>query len=316
MEPHPASSLTGLAASPTQGTDTKISFLKLPYELRLQIYHLVHQGSPIQSEERTPWYPFSICTLHVVQHVTAEAGPDKTTETWDVRLSRRSPTPPRLLSAHRPCTHMPTALLLACHQTLVEARCIPFWENEFAFINWFSSGLSSALAFVRGRQPWQRAAMHFVRLEVFARDLAEERLTEWLELCAMLSGLRGLRLTLSTDAGEAYRVPGTVKPKTAGDARALVAVRSSKTRWATDGLGHLRELRQLEVELVDSTWSGSEKVAWCRQLEALVQSQDGGDGGIRTRHSEELGKVAVVCVERKPAEVLNSTEATALQDES
>lgn len=289
--PRPASSVMNMAALQAQErtTDKKMSFLDLPYELRLHIYHLVHQVSPVQCKQLIPWDSFSICTLHVVQKVTVavKVAEDDTEESWEARVDGRARAQPRLLSAQRPYAHMPTSVLLACRQTFAEARCIPFWQNEFAFINWFSSGLSSALAFTRGRQPWQRTAMRFVRLEMFVRDLVEERLAEWIELCGLWPGVRGLRLTVSTDRGEAYRKLGAVKATACCDAWALVAARdSATTRWATEGLGQLGELRQLEIELADSTWSSSDKVAWCRQLERIVQSPDGGE-------------VDVVCVERK-----------------
>lgn len=311
---------TELALSPElkpsqEEEKSSISFLDLPCEIRLQIYHLVHLSSPVQGAQLAPWYPIPTCRTYIVQAVLPVPKQEEEEEEED-RLNsgidtgddvdgeptdhpQRLPAQPcALLSAHRPLCYIPTALLQTCRQVHAEACTIPFHENEFVFVNWFSSGLSSALAFTRGRgaAAWQQAAMRFVRLEVFARDVSEAvvvfaaagatgaasssssssrtactngtRFADWVQLCGLWSGVRGLRLVVWMEGGGAYQVWGAGKGNGVGDPWELVRTR---TEWIRQGLGALKELRQLEVELADVKWTGEEKVKWCEMLrEALV----------------------------------------------
>lgn len=293
---------------------SSISFLDLPCEIRLQIYHLVHLSSPVQGPQLAPWYQIPTCRTHTVQAVLlvpeeeeeeeretsleggTDTGDDENDEPEPTDHPQRLPSQPRaLLSPHRPLCYMPTAVLQTCRHIHAETRMIPFHENEFVFINWFSSGLSSALAFMRGRQAWQRGAMRFVRLEVFASDVSEQvvdpatataatapvlaptartmwadrtRFTDWVQLCGFWSGLKGLRLAVWMEGGGAYQAWGAGKRNEVRDPWELV---STRTEWIRQGLAALKELRQLEVELADVKWTAGEKVKWCEMLrEALV----------------------------------------------
>lgn len=256
-----------------------IGLLDLPYEIRLHIYHLVHVSSPAHHPQLAPWYPIPTCRTYIAQAVVLEGGANiaeanitecKTPE-QHVQIRPRTT---RLLSPHRSLCHIPTAFLQCCQQIYHETRCIPFQENEFVFINWFSSGLSSALSFTRGRKPWQREEMRFVRLEVFAKDIATEtRFTDWVELCGFWAGLRGLRLLVRMDGEGAYQALGQYPKKgKLGDLWELVG---EKTEWISQGLGLLGGLRQLEIELTDVKWTDQEKVRWCgRVQEVLVSSKE------------------------------------------
>ncbi|KAF3764530.1 hypothetical protein M406DRAFT_242047, partial [Cryphonectria parasitica EP155] len=252
----------------------------LPIEIRLQIYHWVHLSSPVQHRQLAPWYPIPTCRSHVAQPIVPRAddsGDDKekkrkkktTTRTTRMTAAETSTT---LLAPDRPFARMPTALLRTCRQANEEARGIPFRENEFVFINWFSSGLASALGFTRARWPWQRQEMRFVRLEVFARDVTGAagpvRARDWAELCGMWTGLRGLRLT-DYDGGSGRR---RRRKDTGGEKNPweLVGEEGRRTEWAKKALGRLKELRQLEVEMADVGWPAGEKVRWCEKLRQTV----------------------------------------------
>ncbi|CAK7216193.1 hypothetical protein SCUCBS95973_002727 [Sporothrix curviconia] len=89
---------------------------------------------------------------------------------------------PLLLAAHRPVGRgLPVGLLTSCRQIYGEARLLALETSEFVFVRLFSSGLSTAHAFiVLGSQtypgniggvppklrPWQRDHLRYMRLEL------------------------------------------------------------------------------------------------------------------------------------------------------
>lgn len=280
---------TPSAASPC-AQESRISFLDLPCEVRLQIYHLVHLSSPVQQPQLAPWYPNPSLTTHGAHLIVLD---DEAHED----ASRRG------LSHQRPFCRIPTALLQTCQQVHAEACTIPFHTNGFAFDSLFSSGLASALAFTRGRRPWQRDSMRFVRLEVSAREVlmktarAGTRFADWVQVCEYWScGLRELRLVVRTEGeGATYEARGAGQGRVGeevdedeklGDAWALV---DGETEWIRQGLGRLAALRRLEVELADVRWTRGDKVRWRGRLRASLLSCT----------ARGRTDVEVVCVERR-----------------
>lgn len=304
--------------------ESKLSFLDLPYEIRLRIYHLIHFSSPVLRQQLAPWSCIPTCRTYIVQaiHSTADDADESETSHHDEATAPSRPAKQqqqqqhfpndKVLSPHRPLCHIPTSFAQTSRQVYAEARIVPWHENEFVFVNWFTPGLSSALAFVQGRQAWQRAEMRFLRLEVFAQDLlnvvSEEESAKkvladpWVQLCGYLSGIRGLRLMIFVEGGVSYSNQ-TVNHAEAN--RSLTGYASEKERgmgymrkltcdrheWISEGLVRLRSLRQLEVELVDVKWTPNKKIEWCARLRALLRAARGGND------------VKIICVERVDASV-------------
>lgn len=300
-ESRPGHNLNGDATTEKLSEDKppRRSFLDLPLEIRLEIYHWIHLLHPAQERELCPWYPTPKHSAYFLtpmipsvpwregeqdktyllgpsssRRESAESicgpGPEPRSESepsrtpaWDARDK------PQLLSPYRPLGYMPSSLLQTGKQVYAEAQEIPFCENEFVFINWFSSGLSAANAFVRGLKPWQRSAMRYARLEMQARDLGDAtRLAVWEELCGNWSqGLRGLRLKISMDgvAQEPTLDVGGLPWWPLGRSAPMSWTRD-RFRWVA-GLQKLTELRALEMEIVGiKTLPNAEKVEWCRVL--------------------------------------------------
>lgn len=271
------------SAASSRAQESSLSFLDLPCEIRLHIYSLVHLSSPVQQPQLAPWCPNPSLAPHSVALII----PDD---------EDGASSPRRRASPQRPFCRIPTALLQTCQQVHAEACTIPFHANGFAFDSLFSSGLSSALAFTRGRRPWQRDAMRFVRLEVAAREVMAARLADWARVCEYWSGgLWDLRLVVRTEEAEEeaiYEARGAGQGRVGeegdeklGDAWALV---DGETEWIRQGLGRLATLRRLEVELADVGWTREDKARWRGRLRAALLSCA---GKART-------DVEVVCVER------------------
>jgi hypothetical protein len=279
-----STALTKLQTSFPSGN--RISFFSLPLEIRLQIYSYVHVTTPLHEPELAPWLPNPKLSAWFLQAVmpglALPPAPDFERGTYTYRLMPTS-TPRPLLSPRRPRNGLPSALLCASTTVYEEARAVPFRDNEFAFANWFSSGVQTARAFSSRLTGWQREALRFARVEVPVRDLQGTALAEWTALCAMWSGLRGLRLRVEC-------VPtGWLSGTGEDDQRRLSPLRMVQRPWVREGLMRLQELRQLEIELAGSSWSDVDKVEWCRELEEEMNAR-------RRERDEEL--VYVVCVER------------------
>ncbi|CAN8100861.1 unnamed protein product [Discula destructiva] len=277
-----------------------ISFLDLPCEIRVEIYHWVYISSQVQLPRLGPWYAIPQCRTHIVQAVVGKEQRKAPDDDAASSVFSGNPVeqhkPARLLSPHRPLCYFHSGLLQSCRLIYAEARMIPFSENEFSYTNWFASGLSSALAFTRALVPWQRAELCYLRLEVHAQDLLYDNANyvDWVQLCGHLSGLRGLRLTVNMVGGMAWsavgkgfgdmRVGGVLARKKAiEDARELLCERQL---WIKNGLGKLRALQQVEVELGDAGWTDKEKLEWCAKLRELLVA------------SNEATEVIVVCVRK------------------
>ncbi|KAI1464396.1 uncharacterized protein F4812DRAFT_210516 [Daldinia caldariorum] len=277
-------------------------FMELPLEIRLQIYRWVHLMTPVQLTQFAPWYPNPVYRAYHVRAVTTEN--DATTDpslcsfggSEDIAGRQKPAAAERseLLSPYRPNCCMPTSMLTANRQIYYESRDLPFLENEFVFVNWFTSGLWAARSFVKGMQPWQ-LTMRYARLELLSRDLIGRPLGDWRELCeAWAPGLKGLRLKILSGGGGATSSTGGMSWVVAGPPQKgapTVRVRDpdgSVAEWIGNGLRLLKRLRFLEVELSVADWDAGTKLEWCRSLEeAMNESKPDAE-----RH------VRVCCVER------------------
>ncbi|KAI1497663.1 hypothetical protein F5X99DRAFT_358961 [Biscogniauxia marginata] len=292
-------------SSSQDGGDDIFPFLRLPFEIRQEIYRWLHLMSPVKQAQLMPWYPAPIHKAYVLKGI-GERRQSEPLGLWDnpeaLNLlgllmgtpvteadAPRAGLPPRtLLSPHRPFGRLPPALLTASRQIYHECRELPFEENEFVFANWFASGLWAARSAVEALRPWQARRMRWVRLELLARDIAGAAFApEWEELCRWWGrGLQGLRLKIASAAGAAE------EEEEGRGATPIAAVRDADGAplgWVAGGLALLRGLRCLEVELVAAGWDDQAKIEWCRDLEeALNESRDSVDDD----------PVRVVCVER------------------
>lgn len=252
----------------------KLTFLSLPLEIRLHIYHWLHLMSPVRHAQLAPWYPTPVHCQYILRALDHEAAPGG----GGVEAQG-------LLSPYRPLSGLPTSLLRANSQIYHEARLIPFSQNEFVFVNWFASGLWAARAFTRALAPWQRGAMRYVRLEVLARDVVVGGAgrEEWRALCGeWASGVRGLRMKMVLGASSAT-VAG---PSAVGGGGAVVGLRSEAARrWVGEGLGLMRQLERVEMEVVARGMSDQDKMVWCEKLERELR-----EGGLEW--------AVVVCTEK------------------
>ncbi|UKZ49366.1 hypothetical protein TrVGV298_003613 [Trichoderma virens] len=192
------------------------------------------------------------------------------------RMRELNKTTPGLLNSERPLAGVPTSLLCTCRQIYFEAREVPFANNEFVFLNWFSSGLNAAAAVTKSQRPWQRLAMRYARLEMMAEDLARTvALKKWAELCgpgrsaSWTRGLRGLRLKIVGQVGRRSEdskdddefVDGLEE---AGGAK----------RWVEEGrLAEMENLERLEIEIIKNSWGTTEKMAWCAAVEEALREK-------------------------------------------
>ncbi|KAK3393706.1 hypothetical protein B0H63DRAFT_458907 [Podospora didyma] len=243
----------------TKNNTKKSTLLNLPVEIRLQIYTWILLQNPMRQAELSPGYPAPTPSAYLV----TPAKPSVAEE-----IHHRCRHHHHSFLSNRPTGSIPTSLLQTCRQIYLEARVIPFHANEFVFPNWFASGLTAAVAFVRGLPcDWQRESMRFVRLEVTTegyhpyalmhgvKTCKAERVRDWTELCGLWGvGLRGLRLRI---AFRGERVLG------------------DDEEWV-QGWEKLKGLRWLEVELVGVEAGGGmmmgdeEKVRWCESLGEVI----------------------------------------------
>ncbi|KAL6891953.1 hypothetical protein GGI43DRAFT_425238 [Trichoderma evansii] len=183
-----------------------------------------------------------------------------------------------LLSSERPLAGMPTGLLCACRQIYFEARTIPFENNEFVFLNWFSSGLNAASAVTKSQRSWQRLSMRYVRMEVMAEDLARVgALKKWADLCggsderlaSWTHGLRGLRLKIVGQVGRKH----TENAQEAEDKYVDgLEEEGGARRWVEGGkVAEMRNLERLEIEIIKNAWGTEEKMKWCAEVEKALR---------------------------------------------
>ncbi|KAH7140223.1 hypothetical protein B0J13DRAFT_62519 [Dactylonectria estremocensis] len=265
----------------------RLAFLTLPAEIRLNIYSWVHAGHPIEHAQLDPGYPIPPRTIYFTKPVRAkllsQLNSSQHSSNGNV-LCNMSVGPEqetqRLLRHDRPLSRIPTSLLVVNRQVYLEARSLPFLKNEFAFVNWFSSGLSLANSLVPILAPWQQALLRFARLESFTTDFQENEHNKWNNFCGLLSpGLRGLRI----------RIQGENTPPVSLGPRSKTKFAMPESSWRCLGLAvaEMKALRWLEIELNIAAWSGTQKIAWCKKLEESVNM------------AKKKGKrdIRVVCVE-------------------
>ncbi|KPM43362.1 hypothetical protein AK830_g3160 [Neonectria ditissima] len=277
-----------------RGRPGSIGFMDLPSEIRLHIYTWLHLMCPVRHAQLAPWYPTPVHCQYILRRVG---------ETKPAPAATSPLSSPGLLSPFRPLSGLPTGLLQCSSQIYREARGVPFERNEFVFVNWFASGLWAARAFARALEPWQRADLRFVRLEILARDLVGgpggsgdgAGHEEWLALCDdWAGGLRGLRMKMVLGGGAHMSVMAASpeeeeeelekKKKKDGDGGEVLWA-AARLRVAA-GLRRLGRLERLEMELVSREMKDDDKARWCEVLEEELRAVDG------------LRGVRVVCTEK------------------
>ncbi|KAL3606726.1 hypothetical protein FPOAC2_01688 [Fusarium poae] len=255
--------------------ENKVTFMTLPPEIRLHIYHWLHLMCPVRHAQLAPWYPTPVHCQYILQPVGLKA------ESGSAASKSHTEPDQGLLSPYRPLSGLPTNILRTSRQIYSEARLIPFERNEFVFVNWFASGLWAARAFTRALAPWQRAALRYVRLEVLARDVVVGGAgrEEWRALCREWApGVRGLRMKMVLGASTSV-VTGPAYG--GGVERRAEAAR----QWVGEGLGYMKRLERVEMEVVAREMSDADKLMWCETLQ-------------RELREGELKNVVVVCTEK------------------
>ncbi|KAK0748022.1 hypothetical protein B0T21DRAFT_15060 [Apiosordaria backusii] len=280
-------------------------FLALPTELRLEIYAQLLLIHPIPSRDDP-----GVCIYEPMpdDDENGETKPDV-----------------KLLSPYRPHGYIPSAFQRACRQIYEECRVIPFQRNEFFwtarrhydYLFWYlnlagarARGPEFALAWansmVGGDRPveksWQLRNLRYVRMDVTHFFLmtyykAEQRCCELGQLVDRWSvGVRSLRLrvvVVNTWIADGLWwgdvVEGYEKDRDLAKEEVVERVERMRGSWVRDGLGKMKELRHLEVEVdgCASKFKRNGKVEWVRRL---------GEELNRGRKKEE--KVNVVCVKR------------------
>jgi hypothetical protein len=270
----------------------KIGFLSLPVEVRLSIYEYIHAANVVMFPDLAPGYPAPALWEYHVRAVRVDGG-EKETSSQDDDKSHDG----KMISPYRPYGKMPTALLLANSTVYLEARVIPFHEGEFVFLDWWSSGLWFASAVMGRMARWQLEEMRYVRIQVrWLGDLERgSSLWRWIEQCRRWKdGLRGMRLTILSPwlpliewwAGRGQNTTTPVDTQSGNQENAV-----DEWMWAKQGLGLLRGLRRLEVDLHAHSATAMMKLEWCRELQRVVRDEAGMD-------------MEVVCVEEMPMEVI------------
>ena len=202
---------------------------------------------------------------------------------------------------------------------------LPWERNEFAFVNWFWSGVYAARQFSRGVRGWQSQGMRWCTLEVLGRDLwidGMERLGggiggqtgtsegksvgEWRELCGFWKGVWGLRLRVKGSMVREKK--GVDDQEQSGwngedgawrrdevqmvvDERKEESVLDVESLWVSDGLTRMKGLRWIQLEIEDEAIQRDVKLSFCGKLEQkLTASRSRGDGW--------EGRVQVIFVEK------------------
>ncbi|EHK39995.1 hypothetical protein TRIATDRAFT_230198 [Trichoderma atroviride IMI 206040] len=249
--------------------------LSLPPEVRLRIYYWAYLMSPIQPKELAAGYPIPMLCRYILHPLDPNLERQERIKDKMRELNKRIKG---LLSSDRPLAGMPTGLLCSCRQIYFEARTMPFENNEFVFLNWFSSGLNAASAVTRSQRPWQRLSMRYVRMEVMAEDLARTgALKKWADLCggpderlaSWSHGLRGLRLKIVGQVGRKHT-------ETAQEAEDKfidgLEEEGGARRWVEEGkLAEMKNLERLEIEIIKNAWGTEEKMAWCAKAEEALR---------------------------------------------
>ncbi|KAI1251822.1 hypothetical protein MGN70_006392 [Eutypa lata] len=291
-------------ASAGQTREGIFRFMSLPSEIRLKVYEWLHLLCPIQLNPMfgllraplreqdylfvkppyIPGLPDRECNETFYRLVDPTTTTTTTTPTTPTTLSanqqqQQQQQQQQLISPYRQMGTIPTALLLASKQIYHESRAIPFQHSEFIFatapqpmpcLAHFFYGLSLA--------PWQRDAVRWARVELLWQPhLAVQ--AEWAPLCRLwAAGLRGLRLeVLAAELTHAMVREDEADRPGGGWSIQVVA----------EGLKALRELRYLDVMVVNFRCTDRAKVRWCEYLQDMLRRED--------RRDDE--QVRVLCVQ-------------------
>jgi hypothetical protein len=273
------------------------TLLTIPLEIRLQIYAYVIESHPIHDPHLSSTFyhqstTFPARQVELYQHTTAY--PPTLEHPHITEL--KTPSIPHY-------GKIPTGLLGACKQTYEETHTLPFQTNHFAFTDWFFSGIYAARQFSRSLRSWQRDAIRWVKIDVVARDLVQGRtgqmgggigvvnsgvrgdfdrekgVSEWVDLCRLWQGVWGLRLKIGGRVLEERKVKWIeengiwVEKNEVGEGRKEKGVLSVDREWVVSGLGRMRDLRWIELEIEDESVVREEKVAFCGRL-GLILSED------------------------------------------
>ncbi|EGR48218.1 uncharacterized protein TRIREDRAFT_62556 [Trichoderma reesei QM6a] len=249
--------------------------LSLPVEIRLRIYYWAYRMSPIQPKELAAGYPIPMLCRYVLHPLDPDL--EKKIEEEIEAEEALNRNTPGLLSSERPLAGIPTNLLRTCRQIYFEAREVPFAENEFVFLNWFSSGLNAASAVTKSQRPWQRLAMRYARLEIMAEDLARKAaLSKWADLCSpgraasWTRGLRGLRVKVVGQIGRR----STDDQKDDDEFVDGLEEAGGARRWVEGGrLAEMENLERLEIEIIKNSWSTEDKIAWCAAVQDALREK-------------------------------------------
>lgn len=154
-------------------------FLKLPAEIRMEIYLFIYLED---STRRRAHY----------HYITSYRGRPTAEKVLGFGRSRQ------LLAT------LPSAILLTCNQIYYECREIPFHHNLFEF-----SSAASCSDFSRSKlQPWQVNAIRHATIKITSQQIKLRCTGELHGLCKVLAqGLRGLRLTIIHSGQPSYRSP-------------------------------------------------------------------------------------------------------------
>ncbi|KAG0645622.1 hypothetical protein D0Z07_8589 [Hyphodiscus hymeniophilus] len=298
--------------TPLSPAATRLTLLTVPLEIRLHIYHYVLLSHPIRHAHLAPV--------------------GDTSKKEDLRASVLKPQglsfpSPAHHNSQPHCIQgkIPTALLISCNQIYNESRYLPFTTSHFSFVKWFHSGAYAARQFSRSLRPWQSGAMRYVSVEVLGRDLWVQGMEilgggiggggtgaygekdgkgEWRELCRLWEGVRGLRLcikgsvtlngkkTAGNGEGGKDENPGEAEldQERNFEKRGLL---NAQTGWVMDGLLKMKSLRWIELEIEDKDIDRHVKLAFCAELESLLNELGYKDDGW-------VGDIKVVFIERVP----------------
>jgi hypothetical protein len=362
----PLEASTAPIASTITSTSSGPTLLSIPLEIRLQIYYYVLLTHPIRHPHLSPITTSSTappyakeefhhtiisthdyglnfgpgisypCTPGNRKHfiVSGSSAPRQKEESFSDSSTIRKVirTHPKVISEIKPVLQgkIPTGLLACCKQIYEEARSIPFEENNFAFVNWFWSGIYAARQFSRGLELWQSEAMRWAAVEVLGRDLvggAMEAIgggigglagmalgsrgeagkgSEWSDLCILWKGVRRLELGIKGKValnkaeidgssgwnGEIAPVKASSELDRPSDLRSQHEhILNTYLDWVQHGLLSMESLRCIEIEIEDGDVSRDTKISFCESLGDLLNERgDRSDGW-----SED---VRVVFVER------------------
>jgi hypothetical protein len=206
---------------------------------------------------------------------------------------------------------------------------IPWESNQFAFVNWFWSGVYAARQFTRGLRPWQSEGLRWCTVEVLGRDLwvdGMERIGgavggtstgaaggkdgkgvgEWRELCGFWRGVWGLRLRVkgSVVSERKDEIEVSAQRGWNGEDGAWSADEAEKKDgqkeesildvegvWVSDGLARMKSVRWIELEIEDEAVERDVKLTFCAQLEEKLTAW-------RSQENGWEGKVQVIFVEK------------------